>query len=115
MTTPAALPPPPGVEPTPVNATTALPPLLLMLSVAFFVPVDVGAKVTCAVVAPPAASAVVAGAPAEYCEAPVPVIANGGVSVNGSALTLVIVTVAIAEPPAVTVPKSIDGGVAGMA
>ena len=109
ITMPALL-PPPGDAVAPVNATTALPLLLVMFSVAFFAPEVVGANATWTVVAAPAASVVAAGTPAEYCDAPVPVIVNGGVSVNGSALTFVMVTVAIAEPPMVTVPKSIDEG-----
>ena len=53
---------------------------------------------------------VTAGADAEYCDDPVPLIANGGLSVIVDNPTLVMVTDRIADPATATLPKSNAGG-----
>src|SRR5262245_6178399 len=81
-----------------------------MVSIALFAPVVVGRNVTDVVVDAPAASVVAAGAATVNCDASVPVIANGVLSVTASVLALVIVSVAAPIEPVVIDPKSTDGG-----
>src|SRR6478672_5280781 len=101
---------PPAAWPVPVSATVVEPASLVMVSVALLPPPVVGANVTETVVEAPAASVVVAGAPAWNCEASASVIENGGVSVSVDVPLLVMVTGAmLALPTAVAGNATVAG------
>ena len=90
---------PPAACPVPARLTVVDPASLAMFSVALLPPPDVGANVTETVVDVPAASVVAAGDPTSNCDASVPVIVNGVVSVSGAVPLLVTVTGAMLAPP----------------
>src|SRR5262245_22501373 len=102
--------------PAPTRAAVADPPPLdVIVSVAFLTPAGAGETVTFAVVDAPPASVVVPGLSTEKLAAPVPVIANGVVSMTGKAVTLVIVIGCDgAEVVIGTTPRSSGEGAAVM-
>src|SRR5262245_36152712 len=114
ITTGLTDPDPPEDCAVPVSDTTAEFGELPMLSVALFVPADVGLKVTLTVVEPPAASVVTPGEPTTNWLASVPLSVNGVVNVTFAPLTLLMVMRLTADPPTGTLPKSNDVGVAVM-
>src|SRR3954468_23222060 len=95
-------PPPVGAAPVPVSAIVAVPPLLVTVSVALFAPAVVGRNVTVAVVDDPAATVVVAGAPAWNCDGSVPAMTNGTFRTSGAGPVFVSVSAADRDPPSGT-------------
>src|SRR6476660_1306811 len=96
--------------PMPVSPTDADdPPVVATVSVALRTPPAIGEKVTGAVVDVPGPSVVAAGAPAAKRAASGP-LTDSVVRTIGVALTLVSVTVRVADAPEATKPKSSGDG-----
>ena len=100
--------------PMPDNAIDRDPAVLATVSDALFGPPLAGWKATMTVVASPAPSVVAPGVPTEKDEASAPPMVNGDVSVTGTEVLLVTVTVAVVVNPTAMLPKLTAVGEAPM-